>query len=360
VEVVEPLVHGETIQRLWRAAAAGRLPHALLFEGRAGIGKFLAAKWFAQGCLCARGPARPCGQCGPCRRVASGGERGNHADLLVIDPVLEGEERIRIARIAERGASAEEREGELCLETFLGLRPLEGRWRVVLMRASERMNLAAQNALLKTLEEPRPGTLLVLETERVAALLPTIRSRCIRVRFGALSEAQCAAILVQQGLVPAEAQALARLAQGSPGVALGMARNGTRELCERVASVALGERPALEVALELSEHEGEFVGKTPAARERERCRAILDLAVALVRDAWHVQAGVAARTLPQGEAATRLASAREPEWCARAGLELAELRADVEHNLAPFALLERTLLLLEPAAAGVGRAPLGR
>jgi DNA polymerase-3 subunit delta' len=346
VQITSPSQHDGTIERLWRAARAGRLPHALLFEGRAGIGKFLAAQWFAMGCLCARGPGQPCGECGPCRRVASGGERGNHPDLFVIDPLREGEERIRIGRIAERGKSGEDETEEQSLEAFLALRPLEGALRVVLVRECQRMNANAQNALLKTLEEPRPGTLMVLETHRPSALLATIKSRCIRIRFHALSAQACAEVLCAGGIEAEAARELARLSEGSPGLALAMAHNGTRELRDRLVAVARGERGPLETATELWDLEGEFAGKTESARGRERARVVLELSQALVRDAWRLHEGLAAESLPHGDGARALAARFALPELVRQGEFLALARVDVERNLAPAPLLERALLVL--------------
>ena len=178
MHVAEPRGHAEAVRGLWRAAARGRLPHALLFEGPDGTGKFLAARWLAQGLLCAGGPGDPCGACGPCRRLLSGGEQGNHPDCALIDPVQEETESISIDRIAERTGRGEKRESA---EAFLRLRPAEGGWRVLVIRDADRMLPPAQNALLKTLEEPSPGTLLVLVTARPAALLDTVRSRASRL-----------------------------------------------------------------------------------------------------------------------------------------------------------------------------------
>ncbi len=350
MQVARPVGHDDTLARLWRAARAGRLPHALLFEGRAGIGKFMSAQWFALGTLCARGPGEPCGACGPCRRVSSGHERGNHPDLFLIDPLLEGEERIRVGRIAARSRTGENDGPEQSLEEFLDLRPLEGERRVVLVRECQRMNANAQNALLKTLEEPRPGTLLVLETHRPAALLATIRSRCIRIRFEPLARAACQGVLRAAGLEEEMARDLAQLSEGSPGVALAMARNGTRELRALLASLVHGERPALEVAAQLEGLEGEFAGKTPGARARERARIVLELLQTLVRDAWRLHAGVAAEGLPLGELARALAGQRGVRELARQGAHLALARADVERNLAPGPLLERALLTLAEGA----------
>ena len=353
MQVTRPHAHDATIERLWRAARAGRLPHALLFEGRAGIGKHLAARWFALGCLCARGPGEPCGTCGPCRRMASGGERGNHPDLFLIDPLLEGEERIRIGRIAERAQTGEDAEPEQSLAAFLALRPLEGALRVVLVRECHRMNVPAQNALLKTLEEPRAGTLMVLETHRPAALLATIKSRCIRIRFAALAQEPCERILLAAGIEPEAARELARLSEGSPGQALAMAQNGTRELRDRLVAVVRRERFPLETATELWELEADFRGKSAAAGERERARVVLELAQALVRDAWRLKAGIAAAGLPHGADVGELAARFDAQELVRQGEWLALARVDVERNLAPVALLERALLLL---AEGVPRA----
>ena len=108
MRLVRPLGHEALAERLWGAARAGRLPHAVCVEGPAGTGKFALLAWFAAGLLCERGPGEPCLSCGPCKRVQAGGAGGGHADLLVIDPLEEGEEQIRIARIAERSGSADE------------------------------------------------------------------------------------------------------------------------------------------------------------------------------------------------------------------------------------------------------------
>jgi len=345
VEITRPLVHDATVLRLWEAARAGRLPHAMLFEGRAGIGKFTAALWFASGCLCAHGPGEPCGTCGPCRRVASGGEEANHPDLFVIDPLAEEQEQIKIGRIAERGTE-EEGAGRPSLASFLGLRPHEAALRPVLVRESHRMNAAAQNALLKTLEEPRPGTVLVLETHKSAALLPTIRSRCIRIRFDAPTRAQCAEVLARAGLAPEEAGTLARLADGAPGVALALARSGAREMVACLARVARGERPPQAAAQELWELEGEFPGRTESARDRARARVALEFTQRLVRDALHASVGVAPEGLALGAEAPGLAARLGERELVRRARALAEIRADVDRNLGAASAVERALLVL--------------
>jgi len=343
VQVTRPLAHDALVLRLWAAARADRLPHALLFEGRAGIGKFTAASWFAAGCLCARGPGEPCGSCGPCRRVTSGGEESNHPDLFVLDPLAEDEEQIKIQRISER----EKSDSPLpSLEEFLGLRPLEASLRPVLVRESHRMNRAAQNALLKTLEEPRPGTVIVLETHRSSALLATIRSRCIRIRFEAPGRAACETVLRAAGHDPEAARALARLADGAPGVALELARGGARAVLEALAGVAGGRRAPQAAAQELWEIEGEFHGRTDSAKDRARARAALELVQGLVRDALRLAVGGEAEELPLGEEARPLALRLDERELVRRSRDLARIRADIDHNLSSSGAVERALLVL--------------
>ncbi len=148
-----PKGHDALLTGLWSAAQADRLPHALLFTGADGIGKYMAARWFLAGLFCEGGPAEPCGSCGACRRLAA----DSFGDLFTVDPEAEGIERIPVGRIARR-----DRDGGACLEEFLSLRPAEGGWRGVLLRDVERATRDAENALLKTLEEPGDECCLIL------------------------------------------------------------------------------------------------------------------------------------------------------------------------------------------------------
>jgi DNA polymerase-3 subunit delta' len=350
VQVERPIGHDEMVQRLWRAAAQERLPHALCFEGPSGIGKFVAALWFSQGLLCVHGPGEPCGSCGPCKRVLSGGTRGNHPDLLRIDPIEEGSEHIKVARIAPRSDEEGGDGGEESVESFLMLVPAEARLRIVLVREAQRMNAPAQSALLKTLEEPRPRTLLVLETHRPLALLPTLRSRCVRLRFPAPERARCAQVLEARGLPAEEAEHLARLAQGSIGAALALRERAAPAALALLEALQRGATRADEAAEALGELPGEFPGETPLAQARERARSFLELALALALDALRIAVGVAPETLSHGPEALRLAGAGERRL-ASALEALARARADVDRNLAPQATVERGLHPLEGLAA---------
>src|SRR5262249_17277137 len=191
-----PEGHAGAMESLLRAARERRLAHALLFAGPEGIGKFLAAEWLAFGLVCERGAARACGACGPCKRLRAGA----HPDVFAIDPDLEGEEEIRIGRITYR-----ERDPRANGLEFLSLRPMEGGWRVVIVRDAERMTDEAQNALLKTLEEPGDSTLLVLVAAREEILLDTTRSRCVRVGLRPLEVPAVARLLGARGIAADEA-----------------------------------------------------------------------------------------------------------------------------------------------------------
>jgi DNA polymerase-3 subunit delta' len=364
-----PRGHAEIVDGLLAATKNRRLPHALLFAGPDGVGKYLAAEWLAAGILCAKGPARPCGSCGPEKRL----EAGSHPDFLAIDPDSEGEEEIKIGRITYR-----ERDPRPNVGDFLSLLPMEGGWRIVLVRDAERMTDEAQNALLKTLEEPGRSTLLVLVTARPESLLPTTTSRCVRVDFRPLEREVAGEILRAHGIPPEEAASLARFAGGSPGLAIALRERGALRVRAILEGVLCGALDPMEAAREIGELPGEFPGKTPTARARARTRAALDLALDVLGDLVRLGAGIDPAELAHGDLAPSAPTSPGGDTdlaLSRLGrrLELcSEARQDVEANLAPDAILERALLALEPRAIepeateegapgpGSGRAALAR
>jgi DNA polymerase-3 subunit delta' len=346
----EALGHGEVLAGLARSARAQRLPHALLFHGPPGIGKFLAARRFALGLLCARGDvAAPCGVCGPCKRVLSAG----HGDLLIVDvlddPAKERREEITIGRVVRRDDSPD----GPTIEEFLALRASEGGWRIVIVREAERMNGEAQNALLKTLEEPPENALLILECSQNAGLLPTIRSRCVRIEFARVSNDAIARVLREHG-VPAERASLAaRWSGGSPGQALALANKAAAELRDALVALITGRVPAFDTARAVWELEGEFEGRTAKAIERERLRFVLDFWLAVLSDLAAVSAGrpsaaAAHADLTDTWRGTELG--RSPSVHRRALETLLALRADIDDNIDPPTLLDRACLALAPRA----------
>ena len=196
------------------AMLGGGMPHALLLAGPPGVGKGTLADDIAAGLLCrADDPSnRPCRECRGCRALA----HGNHPDLHRLGPTGAGLV-IPIGGREERGVRD--------LVRDLALLPVEGGSRVAIVTAADRMTDDAQAAFLKTLEEPPPGTVLILTAADEERLLPTIRSRCVRLRLGPVARLEVEQILVEAGLVDAPLAArLARLSGGRPGDAVALAR----------------------------------------------------------------------------------------------------------------------------------------
>jgi len=206
----------QAIAALRRALARNRLPHAILFHGPIGVGKATTAGILAQALNCAeRGFADACGVCASCRKVA----RGLHPDVLWVAPQRGS---IRLGQVSPRRSEASDAEpANEPIVSWVGYRPYEGRRRVVVIDDAHTMNASAQNALLKTLEEPPPSSMLVLVTPAPASLLPTIRSRCQPLRFQPLPPALLRQHLEEVGGLPGEeARLRAALAAGSLGRAI--------------------------------------------------------------------------------------------------------------------------------------------
>jgi DNA polymerase-3 subunit delta' len=191
-----------------RAVASERPPSALLIAGPARAGKTTLALDLAAGLLClSDDPARrPCRACVACRKL----EHGNHPD---------------VHRLAPSGAGGQIRIDQArALISELSLLPLEGRVRIAIIASAQRLNPDAQNALLKTLEEPPAGAVLILCADDETLLLDTVRSRCARVRVGAVAAPTIAQLLLDRGVADASSAAgIARLADGRPGIALAWA-----------------------------------------------------------------------------------------------------------------------------------------
>jgi len=207
--------HRTLVALLARAVRRGSLPPSLILAGPEGVGKRLLAVATAQALNCPAARATPeaadhaaspievdaCGTCATCTRIA----RGVHPDVLIVEPGDSGAIKIdQVRDLIDRAA----------------YRPFEGRRRVVIIDQADALVPQAQNALLKTLEEPPSLSVFMLVTSRPDALLPTVRSRCPRLRFRPLGPADVAAALVSRGRTAAEARVLAATANGSIGRAL--------------------------------------------------------------------------------------------------------------------------------------------
>lgn len=237
-----------------RALAHGRMPHALLFRGPAGVGKRLFARGLAAALNCCGGePGQialtACGHCSSCHKLKS----GNHPDFLVIQPEKDA---IKIGQIRE-------------MSRAITYPPYESQYRVVLLEDVHAMQAAAANSLLKTLEEPPPGNILILTAETSRQVLPTILSRCQIVPFLPLSEAETLAII--EHLLPAidddTAPLLARYSDGSPGKALLLHGQNLLDLLRRLMTALAGPASPAEAVLTLLPLAQEISEQTVATGE---------------------------------------------------------------------------------------------
>ena len=226
---------------LLRAYSTGRLPHGLIFAGPKGVGKATAAAAMGKLFLCHNPKGnKPCDKCESCQIF----EAGNHPDYHVITREL----------IRYHDKTGKSKGIDLSIQVIRPelIEPAARKanlnhGKVFVVEQAETMNPPAQNALLKTLEEPAGLTLIILLTDQLGALLPTIRSRCQTVTFAALDVALVRDELRKRGIEAALAEDAARLARGSLGVALGWIRDGvitwSRELIAQMDQILAGSSP---------------------------------------------------------------------------------------------------------------------
>jgi DNA polymerase-3 subunit delta' len=223
--------HRAALQRL--LADRARLPHALLVCGRAGIGKTEFARALGAGALCeASRDGLACGACPSCHWLS----QGNHPDYREIVPEAaeeeaEGEE-VSAAK-AEKARSVVIKIDQIrAVADFIALSTHRSGFRVLLLHPAESMQPAAANALLKTLEEPPPHTLIVLVSDQPARLLATIRSRCRIVSLAAPPEKEALEWLRAEGV--AHPETVLATAGGAPLLARDLAKPGEAELRKRI------------------------------------------------------------------------------------------------------------------------------
>jgi DNA polymerase-3 subunit delta' len=246
---------------LRRSLVRKKIAHAYLFEGIEGCGKKKCAIAYVEALFCGRDEG--CGQCSSCRKVA----RLQHPDLHILEP--DGA-FIKIDQIRD-------------LQKDLALRPYEAPRKACIIDGVDRLNPAAGNALLKTLEEPPGDALIILLTAHVGGVLPTILSRCQRLRFPALPQPAVEKFLLGRGCPEETARTAASLAGGSMKKALEIseeeALSDRKSLLERLDTLTTSEMAPL------------FAAAEELSGDREKAQETLDLLTAYLRDILLMQGG---------------------------------------------------------------------
>jgi DNA polymerase-3 subunit delta' len=246
---------------LRRSLAAGKTAHAYIFDGIEGCGKKKTAMALVEAIFC--NGSEGCGLCPSCRKIAA----SQHPDLHLVAP--DGT-FIKIDQIRD-------------LQKELAFRPFEAQKKTCIIEAAERMNPAAANAFLKTLEEPPGNALLILLTANIGNILPTILSRCQRISFSPIPQEAIETYLTGKGIADETARIAASLAGGSLKTALEIAEEETlpkrRHLLERISALSTGEiAPLFGLAEELGS-------------DKEKTLELLDILTIFWRDVMLLLSG---------------------------------------------------------------------
>jgi DNA polymerase-3 subunit delta' len=345
--------HRSLLDLLARAVARDTLPPSLIFGGGEGVGKFTVAAALAEVLNCSSprrrepgaGPSGAgegdeidaCGDCPSCRRV-------QRAATRLAEGVETGLDCFRVLQPDEKGSI--KIDPVRALIAACAYRPFDGRRRLVVLDDADALEVAAQNALLKVLEEPPPATVLVLLTTRPDALLPTIRSRCPRLRFGPLAVRDIVAFLVERrGAVERDARAAAARADGSIARALadlegdpGDARRVAAQVLGMVAgsSAVTGRLAAAQVLI--ARAEGGKGKKGTAAATRAEVAGRLQAMAALLRDLEVLSAGAGDRWLANADLDRelgRLARAFDGDRAVRGFASLDRALDALDRNVGP-------------------------
>jgi len=310
--------HSRAVGILRRALGTGRLAHAYLFVGPQGVGKSATAWEFAKALQCRTLVDDSCDQCQACRKV----REGVHPDVILVE--AQGAQ-ILVDQIRE-------------LQRRLIYRPLEGAHRVVIIQEAQKLNPQASNALLKILEEPPQGTVMVLLANSEASLLPTVVSRCQRLWFGPLETGQISAYLEERvGWDPQEARKAALMAQGSIG----------RALLLKEEPVALWREQAQELLSSIQELPAAGILERAGAwaSSRQEAMARLEVLRSVIRELILDGLGGA-----QGEGGAGRGSRIRRQWLLEVWAMVGRAMEGLERNLNPQLLMEN--LLADMALAG--------
>jgi DNA polymerase-3 subunit delta' len=332
------------------ALRADRVPHAMLFTGTRGVGKFTLARMFAQAANCVRMADDFCGECATCERIgllanpedliAQGlAERGESADAATVERVpliLQSHPDVWVlvpdpVRLKSPVVRPVLRIGQLrAVQRAAYFQPM-GRRRVFILDGAETMRSDVSNVFLKILEEPPGSATLILTAPSPFSLLPTIVSRCMQFHFAPLSQGEVESILkAKDTLKPADIKLAAQLSEGSPGLASKM----------NVDAVAERRRAILKILEHAARRQGFsqlFAATNKLAKDRESSyEDLLGDFYGLLSDLLELTAGLKSPQLRNPHLAKEiqaLARTVNPDWAMRAISGVDELAAGARRNL---------------------------
>jgi DNA polymerase III subunit delta' len=346
----EFLGNQRVVAALQGALRSGRVPHALLFTGPRGVGKFTLARMFAQAANCERLTGDFCGQCHPCQRIAllcdpqklieqGIAERGESADAATVERtplILQSHPDVWAlvpdpVRLKTPVARPMLRIGQIrAIQRAASFQPM-GRRRVFMLDGAETMRGDVANVCLKVLEEPPGSATLILTATSPYSLLGTIVSRCMQFNFAPLPQGEVEEILQKKtDRKPAERKLAAQLADGSPGLAMEM----------DVEQVADQRRNALRILEHAARGEGFtqlFADTSAIAKDKESSfEEHLHVFYGLLSDLLELTSGVAQpvlRNVALSRELQALAKGINSSWVMRAIAGFDELYAGARRNL---------------------------
>jgi DNA polymerase-3 subunit delta' len=346
----EFLGNQRVVTALRGALRSERVPHAMLFTGPRGLGKFTLARMFAQAANCERLKDDFCGACDTCQRIGllaqpqtlieqGLAERGESADAATVERVpliLQSHPDVWAlvpdpVRLKNPVARPMLRVGQLrAVQRAAYFQPM-GRRRVFILDGADTMRWDVANVFLKILEEPPGSATLILTAPSPYSLLPTIVSRCLQFHFAPLPPADVEIILQKQtALKPADRQLAAQLAEGSPGLAIEM----------NLEQAAQQRRNVLRILERAARGEGFaqlFADTAALAKDRESSfEEQIAVFYGLLNDLLELTSGVkqpVIRNQPLSRELTALARSIDPAWVMRAISGFDELHAGARRNL---------------------------
>ena len=338
--------------------ARNRMPHALIFSGPPGVGKYTLAQMLAKALHCTERQNDFCGECRSCRSIGLTDDRRaaveqaeqdrekltrrprevpllllNHPDVLLLPP----NGPLRLFQIEQARH----------LKQALTFLPTGGGKKIFLLPEAERMDRAAANSLLKSLEEPPPYALLLLTTPNEMALLPTIRSRCVTIPLCSLPRRQVVAFLEKTGAGRDEQERILRaaVARGCPGLA-------RRIDLEHYCQLRDGLLTILRTGLERKNFAELFLLTQKLAGKKEKLEYLLDVLYSLFQDILHIEVRASKEPLRNVDRASVLSQMARSVGIGevmRASQALRNLEANLRRNVPTQIALDAFAVSMVPA-----------